>query len=430
MRSTIAVSVFALSASVLAAPTPQVAAVSGLVGGLTSTVGSVTNPSAGSDNLISGNGNNNGQNNGNGNSAGNANGNNNQAGTGNAAGNGNTFNLKPLGGILGNTKRGLVGTVEGVQVAGPIVKGALDGQDGLLNGITVGPTTDSLTKGLLSRGLTDSLDLSKLSQTQLLSLLGQVTGALQTGDATSGVTDTVKPVTGGLLKREGTLLPGVTGTLNGVMSTVGTTVNSVKGNTGSTTDTVKPVTGAAGDLVGVDGVMKRAGTLLPGVTGTLNGVMGTALSSLFYWHPYGVWARTVNSAKGDTDSTTDTVKPVTGAVGGLVGTNNVLRREVLGGVTGAVNGLVGSVSTTAGSVTGATAGSGNSLLNNGNGNGQGNGNNNQAGNGNGNGNSAGSGNSAGNNNDFNVSPETELPNINGPLVKLPDVNVAPVVKSV
>lgn len=360
MRSTIAVSIFALSASVLAAPTPQNAALSGLVGGLTSTVGSVTNPSAGSDNLISGNGNNNGQNNGNGNSAGNANGNNNQAGTGNAAGNGNSFNLRPLGGILGNAKRGLPDTVNGVPLVGPIAGGLTDGKGGLLNGVTVGPTTDSLTKGLpvvnglVGRGLTDSLDLNKLNQAQLLSLLGQVTGALQTNSATSGVTGTLTPVTGA---------------------------------TKPVTDAVKPVTGA--------------------------------------------------------------VKPVTGATGGL--TSGLLKRQgnLLGDVTGTVNGVVGTLSTTAGSVTGATAGSGNSLLNNGNSNGQGNGvsvsisspsydfiltslsqNNNQAGNGNGNGNSAGTGNSAGNNNDFNVSPETELPDIDGPLVTLPDVNVAPVIKSV
>jgi hypothetical protein len=248
MRSYIAISIIAFSSSVLAAPTPQTAGVTNLVGSVTGTIGSVTNPSAGSDNLIQGNGNNNGQNNGVGNSAGNNNGNNNEAGTGNSAANGNTFNLKPLGSILDNGKRGVLGGVEGVQVAGPVVGGLTDGKGGLLNGVTVGTTTDSLTNGVpvlpgvVGRGLTDSLDLSKLNQAQLLSLLGQVTGALQG----TGATGALKPVTGAAAP--------------------------VTGATAPVTGAVKPVTGTAGGLT--SDLLKRQSNILGGVTGSVTGVVG------------------------------------------------------------------------------------------------------------------------------------------------------------
>lgn len=59
-----ALTLFALSATVFSAPTPQI----------TNILGSITNPSAGNDNVFKGNGNengnNNGDDNGNGNSAG------------------------------------------------------------------------------------------------------------------------------------------------------------------------------------------------------------------------------------------------------------------------------------------------------------------------------------------------------------------------
>ena len=95
--SYIALTLCALSASVLSAPTPQ--------GTLSNIIGSVTKPSAGNDNEFKDNGNNNGQNNGNGNSAGNNNGNDNVAGNENSAGNGNTFNLPSLTGLLGGKEK-------------------------------------------------------------------------------------------------------------------------------------------------------------------------------------------------------------------------------------------------------------------------------------------------------------------------------------
>jgi phage repressor protein C with HTH and peptisase S24 domain len=97
--SYIAVTLCALSVSVLSAPTPNAQL------DLLNTVGSITSPGAGNDNIFENNGNSNGQNNGNGNSAGNNNGNDNVAGNENSAGNGNTFNLPSLTGLLGKEKR-------------------------------------------------------------------------------------------------------------------------------------------------------------------------------------------------------------------------------------------------------------------------------------------------------------------------------------